>query len=81
MEDVAYLAEIAPAGSDAEVIGGRGPILLTVDKDFGDLVFRREHSVPAVVVLRIDSAMRERKRVRLDAAISRFGAHLFGRYT
>jgi hypothetical protein len=31
--------------------------------------------------LRIDPAMRERKRVRLDAAVSRFGEHLFGRYT
>lgn len=84
LEDVVYLAEIAPAGSDAEVMARaqeEGRILLTEDKDFGDLVFRRGHSVPAIVLLRIDPAMRERKRVRLDAAVSRFGEHLFGRYT
>jgi predicted nuclease of predicted toxin-antitoxin system len=84
MEDVAYLADIAPAASDTEVMiraRAEGRILLTEDKDFGDLVFRRGHSVPAVVLLRIDPAMHERKRIRLDAAISRFGEKLLGRYT
>jgi predicted nuclease of predicted toxin-antitoxin system len=84
MEDVIYLADIAPAASDTEVMmraQAEGRIPLTEDKDFGDLVFRRGHSVPAVVLLRIGPEMHERKRVRLDAAISRFGEKLFGRYT
>jgi predicted nuclease of predicted toxin-antitoxin system len=84
MEDVVYLADIAPAASDTEVMmraQAEGRILLTEDKDFGDLVFRRGHSVPAVVLLRIDPGMHERKRVRLDAAIARFGERLLSRYT
>ena len=45
----------------------------TEDKDFGDLVFRHGRSVPGVILSRIDPAMHELKRVRLDAAIHRFG--------
>ena len=56
-------------------------VLLTEDKDFGDLVFRRGSDVPGIV-LRIDPAMQALKRQRLDAAIARVGeAGLRGRYT
>jgi predicted nuclease of predicted toxin-antitoxin system len=67
--EVVYLAEIAPAASDTEVIvraRAEGRIVLTEDKDFGDLVFRRGHDVPCVVLLRIDPARHERKRIRLE---------------
>jgi predicted nuclease of predicted toxin-antitoxin system len=82
--DVAYMAEIAPAISDAEVLArahAEDRLLLTEDKDFGDLVFRRGRPVPAVVLLRIDPAMHELKKKRLAAAIDRFGEKLHGRYT
>jgi predicted nuclease of predicted toxin-antitoxin system len=78
------MAEVAPAASDADVMMRariEGCILLTEDKDFGDLVFRRGESVPGVVVLRIDSTLRDLKAVRLEAAISRFAEKLLGRYT
>ena len=42
--DVVYMAEIAPAANDAEVVRlarAESRLLLTEDKDFGDLVFRR----------------------------------------
>jgi predicted nuclease of predicted toxin-antitoxin system len=78
------MAEVAPAASDEEVVQRariEGRVLLTEDKDFGDLVFRRGQTVAGVVLLRLDPAMRELKGVRLDAAISRFGENLLGRYT
>jgi predicted nuclease of predicted toxin-antitoxin system len=81
--DVIYMAETAPATSDAEVMARAqrdGRLLLTEDKDFGDLVFRRGGQVPGVVLLRIDPAMHALKSRRLDAAIVRFGDNLFGRY-
>ena len=81
--DVVYMAEIAPATSDAEVMARAqrdGRLLLTEDKDFGDLVFRRGGQVPGIVLLRIDPAMHALKNRRLDAAIDRFGDNLFGRY-
>ncbi len=82
--DVVYVAEVAPATSDADVMmraQAEDRLLLTEDKDFGDLVFRRGQSVPGVVLLRIDPAMRTSKSLRLEAAIGRFGENLLGRYT
>ena len=41
--DVAYMAELAPRASDADVIRrayDEGRLLLTEDKDFGDLAFQ-----------------------------------------
>ena len=82
--DVVYMAEIAPAAGDIDVIGrarDEGRLLLTEDKDFGDLVFRRGAQAPGIVLLRIDPVMHELKAERLDAAIGRFGDGLVGRYT
>lgn len=82
--DVVSMAETATAASDDEVLiqaQTEGRVLLTEDKDFGDLVFRRGQPVPGVVLLRIDSARHRLKIIRLDAAISRFGENLLGRYT
>ena len=81
--DVIYMAEVAPAAGDARVLvwaRTERRILLTEDKDFGDLVFRRGQTVPGIVLLRIDPTMHALKEARLDAAISRFGDGLFGRY-
>ena len=82
--DVLYMAELAPATSDADVLArahDEGRILLTEDKDFGDLVFRRGGHVPGLVLLRVDPAQHALKRDRLDAAIARFGEDgLRGRY-
>jgi predicted nuclease of predicted toxin-antitoxin system len=76
--DVLYMAEVAPAQSDNEVLARAqhdNRLLLTEDKDFGDLVFRRGQPVPGVVLLRIDSAMQALKSERLAA----FSESLAGR--
>lgn len=82
--DVLSMAEIAPAANDAEVMAlalREGRLLLTEDKDFGDLVFRRGARVPGIVLLRLDPAQHALKRQRLDAAMTRFGEQgLLGRY-
>ncbi|NVN86437.1 MAG: DUF5615 family PIN-like protein [Rhodopseudomonas sp.] len=81
--DVLYIAEMAAGLSDAEVIGlalHERRLLLTEDKDFGDLVVRQGRSVPGVVLIRIDSAKPSLKATRLAAAIAHFGEGLFGRY-
>jgi predicted nuclease of predicted toxin-antitoxin system len=56
-------------------------ILLTEDKDFGDLVFRRKQAVPGIVLMRIDLEDAGLKMARLAAAIERYSEGLFGRYT
>ena len=82
--DVLYIADIAPGATDVEVINRsqrEGRLLLTEDKDFGDLVFRRSEVVPGIVLLRIGLLLPILKEKRLLAAIGRFGEGLFGHYT
>jgi predicted nuclease of predicted toxin-antitoxin system len=54
--DVAYVAELAPSITDDEVLreaNARGAVLVTADKDFGELVFRQGAIHSGVVLLRL----------------------------
>jgi predicted nuclease of predicted toxin-antitoxin system len=82
--DVSYMSDVAPRATDLEVMRraySETRLLLTEDKDFGDLVFRQARPIPGLVLLRIDSTRRLLKGTRLQAAIDRFGERLLGRYT
>jgi len=82
--DVACMIEVSPGASDLEALNRaqhEGRLLLTEDKDFGELVFRRMSPVPGLVLLRIDPERRSLKWLRLEAAIGKFGESLFNRYT
>lgn len=81
--DVLYIAESAASLSDEEVIAlasREGRLLLTADKDFGELVFRRGYAVPGLILLRIDPEYGSLVRARLLEAIDQFREGLFGRY-
>ena len=81
--DVLYVAEAAAGLGDADVIAlalHERRLLLTEDKDFGDLVFRRERTIPGVVLIRVRPEYSALKAVRLAAPIERYGEGLFGRY-
>lgn len=82
-DNVVYIAEIAKRSPDSEVIAmaqEQERLLLTDDKDFGELVFRRWQVVPGLVLIRVDPANHELMWQRLQGAVERFGAGLFGRY-
>ncbi|PWB62592.1 MAG: hypothetical protein C3F17_11005 [Bradyrhizobiaceae bacterium] len=82
--DVVYIPDVEPSATDPEVMSRaerEDRLLLTEDKDFGDLTFRRSRAVPGLVLLRIDPIRRLLKGPRLLAAIDRFGTSLVGRYT
>jgi predicted nuclease of predicted toxin-antitoxin system len=82
--DVLYVAESAAGLSDADVIAiasRERRLLVTEDKDFGDLVFRRNRGVPGLVLMRVGSEQPALKAIRLLAAIERYDDGLFGRYT
>lgn len=82
--DVAYMSDIAPRATDVEVMrraNNENRLLLTEDKDFGDLIFRQARPVPGIVLLRIHSARRSLKGPRLQAVIDRFGDSPIGHYT
>ena len=55
-------------------------VLLTEDKDFGELLFRSKLVVPGLVLLRLRLEQHPLKWVRLEAAIEQFGDRLFGHY-
>ena len=69
--DVSVVAEIMPQAEDHTILTKavkEGRILLTNDKDFGELIFRRGHSHHGVLFLRLqdDSAA---NRVRVVKAV------------
>lgn len=81
--DVLYMAELETGAMDAQVlqrVSAEGRLLLTEDKDFGELVFRSRQPAPGVVLIRIAPAQRLLKWTQLEAAIDKFGAKLMGRY-
>jgi predicted nuclease of predicted toxin-antitoxin system len=54
--DVVYIAELSPSVADEEVLrqaNARTAVLLTADKDFGELVFRQSLVHSGVVLLRL----------------------------
>jgi predicted nuclease of predicted toxin-antitoxin system len=54
--DVVYVAELAPSITDDEVLrdaNSRNAVLMTADKDFGELVFRQGVIHSGVVLLRL----------------------------
>lgn len=54
--DVVYVAELSPSVADEEVLqlaNARSGVLLTADKDFGELVFRQGLVHSGVMLLRL----------------------------
>lgn len=54
--DVVYIAELSPSITDEEVLqqaNDRGALLVTADKDFGELVFRLGRLHTGVALLRL----------------------------
>jgi predicted nuclease of predicted toxin-antitoxin system len=82
--DVVDIAAVAPSITDTAVsrlARDQNRLLLTEDKDFGELVFRLAMPVPGLVLIRIAPELRSRKPGRLRMAIEVYGNALFGRYT
>lgn len=81
--DVLYVAEVAAGFNDIEVIAlalRENRLVLTEDKDFGDLVVGRGRAVPGVVLMRVGSENFALKATRLAAVIELYGERLFSRY-
>lgn len=81
--DALYVAEIASGANDAEVLRCAHDdrrLLLTEDKDFGELVFHSGMTALGLVLLRVGPENRALKWAHLEAAIEQFGEKLFGRY-
>ena len=77
--DVAFIAEDAPGIDDGAVLDrsvDAGRILLTADKDFGELVFRQRMAHSGILLVRLDGVATEIKAGLVAAAFHVHGDEL-----
>lgn len=82
--DVTYVAEMSPGLTDDEVLSlakREHRLLLTEDKDFGELVFRLKQEPPGVVLLRLGDARWETQHQRLRHLFDHHSEKLAKTYT
>jgi predicted nuclease of predicted toxin-antitoxin system len=82
--DVLCVAETKPRADDSDVIrlATRDKrILLTEDKDFGQLVYAHGHSLPGVILLRFPSCARTTIAEDVVTLVTRQGKKLIGCFT
>lgn len=81
---VEYVAEMAPGLSDAamlELAVRSSALLLTADKDFGNLVFRQRRDMTGIVLIRLAGLAPNAKADTVTDAIQEHSAHLSGAFT
>ncbi len=82
--EVLYVAEMAPSITDDEVLewaNRHRALLVTTDKDFGELVFRLERIHAGIVLLRLAGLTLEAKADIVAGAIHLHGAEMMGAFT
>lgn len=82
--DVEYVAELAPGITDDEVLvraNAEGRLLVTLDKDFGELVFRLGRISTGVVLLRLAGTAPAQKAMIVADALSEHGDQMPSSFT
>ena len=82
--NVEYIAEIAPSISDeeiAELANRESAIILTADKGFGEIVFRRHLPICGVILIRLDGLSEHDKAKRVSTVIQNFTNQLWQSFT
>ena len=76
---VSYVAEMEPGSSDEQVLemaNKESLILLTTDKDFGELAYRMKRVFPGVVLIRLSGLSPERKAQSVSSMLFDHGPEL-----
>jgi predicted nuclease of predicted toxin-antitoxin system len=79
-----YVAEASPSISDAEVLSqaeNQQAILLTCDKDFGEMVFRQNVASRGVVLMRLHGLTLEQKTAVVENTLAQYGTQLANAFT
>lgn len=82
--DVLWVSEMEPGIDDARVLGianAEKRVLITGDKDFGELVFRQGLVSSGVVLLRLAGLPNAVKASQLSAAIRDHASEMAGAFT
>lgn len=77
--DVVSIAESDPGAHDEQVLAralNEKRVLITEDRDFGELVYARGRSSAGVILLRFPSGVRLFKAATVVDAVTRLGARL-----
>lgn len=82
---VIYIAEIAAGSTDPEVLEiafREQALLIAVDKDFGDLIFRKRHKSVGVMLMRFPESLTAQEKATIIAdVIKRHSEELFYSFT
>jgi predicted nuclease of predicted toxin-antitoxin system len=81
---VSYVAEMAPSIPDHAVLdlaNEQGALLLTTDKDFGELVFRQRRLTTGVLLIRLAGLSATSKARIVASSIVRHTRELAGNFT
>jgi predicted nuclease of predicted toxin-antitoxin system len=82
--DVVAIVEVARGASDDQVLERATEdkrVLITEDRDFGELVYARGRSSAGVVLVRFDSRVRHAKAATVVEAVSKLGPRLSDAFT
>jgi len=77
------VAESSPGITDEEVMRlseNLGALILTDDKDFGEIVFRKQRSCPGIVLLRLTGVDYSRKADQVIQVIDKCGREMTGKF-
>jgi len=81
--DVIYFAELAPSSDDHTVLAhaaDAASLLLTCDKDFGELVYRNRLASAGVLLIRLQGLSAERKANLVTEAIRLHGQEMLNAF-
>ncbi|HWG46946.1 MAG TPA: DUF5615 family PIN-like protein [Gemmataceae bacterium] len=81
---VVSIAEVSPGVTDTQVLSEADrmqAVLLTEDKDFGELVYRRGAANPGVVLIRLAELSRAARADLVSAAFKNHAAEFVGAFT
>jgi len=81
--EVETISELAPESEDGQVLelaASQGRILVTEDKDFGQLVYAAARHASGVILLRFPGNVRSSIGPALVSAVERLGEHLYGSF-
>ena len=82
--EVVSIAEVAPGATDEQVLEralNERRVLITEDRDFGELVYARGRSSAGVILVRFPSSARRAKPATVIEAVSKLGLRLRDAFT
>lgn len=82
--EVTYILEMMPGISDDTILEkarDERRIVLTMDKDFGELVFRLHKKHSGVVLCRLEGLLQEEKCRLVKSTIDKYGTELYNSFT